>query len=85
MHFLKLRLDGHAQKEIRDYAAVILEICRKVAPLTMASFENNIQKGVSFSGEELAALQEVLAGKDNPLTGKKLERFNAKLQQGVQK
>lgn len=85
MHFLKLRLDGHAQKEIRDYAAVILEICRKVAPLTMASFENNIQKGVSFSGEELAALRDVMEGKDNPLTGKKLERFNAKLQQGIQK
>ena len=64
---------------------MILEICRKVAPLTMASFENNIQQGVSFSGEELAALRDVMEGKPNPLSGKKLERFNAKLQQGVQK
>lgn len=85
MHFLKLRLDGHAQKEIRDYATVILEICRKVAPLTIASFENNIQRGVSFSGEELAALRDVMAGRPNPLSGKKLERFAAKLEQGAQK
>ena len=85
MHFLKLRLDSHAQKEIRDYATVILEICRKVAPLTIASFENNIQRGVSFSGEELAALRDVMAGRPNPLSGKKLERFAAKLEQGPQK
>lgn len=85
MHFLKLRLDGHAQKEIRDYAKVILEIARKVAPLTIASFENNIQRGVSFSGEELEALKDIVAGKENPLSGKKLERFNAKLEQGIQK
>ena len=85
MHFLKLRLDGHAQKEIRDYGKVILEIARKVAPLTIASFENNIQKGVSFSGEELEALRAVMEGKENPLSGKKLERFTAKLEQGIQK
>ena len=85
MHFLKLRLDSHAQKEIRDYGKVILEIARKVAPLTIASFENNIQQGVSFSGEELEALRDVLAGKENPLSGKKLERFTAKLEQGIQK
>jgi len=85
MHFLKLRLDGHAQKEIRDYGKVILEIARKVAPLTIASFENNIQRGVSFSGEELEALKDIVAGKENPLSGKKLERFNAKLEQGIQK
>lgn len=85
MHFLKLRLDAHAQKEIRDYGKVILEIARKVAPLTIASFENNIQKGVSFSGEELEALRAVMEGKENPLSGKKLERFTAKLEQGIQK
>ena len=85
MHFLKLRLDGHAQKEIRDYAEVILELTRKVAPMAVQSFENHKRNGVSFSGEELAALQEILAGKENPLTGKKLERFQAKISDGIQK
>lgn len=85
MHFLKLRLDGHAQKEIRDYAEVILELARKVAPMAIQSFENHKRNGISFSGEELSALQEILAGKENPLTGKKLERFQAKISDGIQK
>ncbi len=85
MHFLKLRLDSHAQKEIRDYAAVILELTRKVAPVAVASFENHIKSGISFSGEEMEALRAVLDGKENPLTGKKLERFTAKVEYGIQK
>ena len=85
MHFLKLRLDGHAQKEIRDYAKVILEIVRKVTPMAINSFENHIKEGVSFSGKELKALKDILEGKENPLTGKELERFTAKIESGVQR
>lgn len=85
MHFLKLRLDGHAQKEIRDYAKVILDLTKKVAPMAMQSFENHVMGGVSFSCEELDALRSVLDGKDNPLTGKKLERFHSKVFSGIQK
>ena len=85
LHFLKLRLDSHAQKEIREYGKVMLEIARKVAPLTIASFENHIVNGMNFSGEEMVALKDILNGKANPLTGKKLERFTAKIQEGIQK
>ena len=53
--------------------------------MAVQSFENHKRNGVSFSGEELAALQEILAGKENPLTGKKLERFQAKISDGIQK
>lgn len=38
-HFLKLRLHPHAQYEIREYAKVILEIARKVAPTSVEAFE----------------------------------------------
>ncbi|AEE15927.1 FAD-dependent thymidylate synthase [Treponema brennaborense] len=84
MHFLKLRLDPHAQKEIRVYAEVLLELTRKVAPMAVQSFENHTRNGVSFSGDELDALRAVLDGKANPLTGKKLERFTAKIEHGIQ-
>ncbi|MBO5235489.1 MAG: FAD-dependent thymidylate synthase [Spirochaetaceae bacterium] len=85
MHFLKLRLDGHAQKEIRDYAKVLFDLASKVAPMAMQSFENHILKGVSFSGEELEAIRQLLEGKDNPLEGKKLDRFKEKIASGSQK
>ena len=83
-HFLKLRLDGHAQYEIREYAKVILEMCRAVAPMATTSFVNNMNQGVNFSGEEMDALRKVLAGSENPLTGKKLERFEEKIKTGKQ-
>lgn len=83
-HFLKLRLDSHAQYEIRVYAQTMLEICKKVAPMATESFVNHINEGVNFSGEEMDALRAVLDGKENPLQGKKLDRFNEKIKTGVQ-
>ncbi|MBQ7970527.1 MAG: FAD-dependent thymidylate synthase [Treponema sp.] len=83
-HFLKLRLDSHAQYEIRVYAEVLLEICKKVAPMATESFLNHINGGVNFSAEEMDALRKILSGEPNPLEGKKLERFNEKIRTGVQ-
>jgi thymidylate synthase (FAD) len=83
-HFLKLRLDGHAQKEIRDYAEVILEITRAVAPAATSSFENYMRNGVNFSGEEMEELRKMLDGKETTLTGKKLDRFKEKIATGKQ-
>lgn len=83
-HFLWLRLDSHAQKEIRDYAEVLLEICRKVAPMATKSFENHKKGGVNFSAEELEALRDKLAGREVKLEGKVLDRFNEKLATGKQ-
>lgn len=83
-HFLKLRCDSHAQKEIRAYAEVLLDICRKVAPLATASFEKHQKNGVSFSNAEMQALRNVLAGKDSGLTGKELSRFEEKIRTGRQ-
>ena len=83
-HFLKLRLDSHAQYEIREYGKVMLEMVRKVCPLATASFENDMNGAVSFTAEEMDALRKVLDGKENPLEGKKKERFDEKIKSGVQ-
>ena len=83
-HFLKLRLDSHAQYEIRVYAEIILEICKAVAPLATESFINHMNKGVTFSGEEIDALRKIINGEQNPLEGKKRERFEEKIKTGIQ-
>ena len=88
-HFLKLRLDAHAQKEIRLYAKVLFDIAKKVAPCSCESFEKHILSGVSFSGDEMAELRKRLGirldgnsqGGDR-LAGKELERFEEKLKSG---
>ena len=85
-HFLKLRLDAHAQKEIRLYAEIIFDLAKKVAPGCCVSFERHFLKGVSFSGDELAELRKRLGegGSSCALSGKDLERFEEKLKTGRQ-
>jgi len=38
MHFISLRLDPHAQEEIRDYAVALLEYFKEVLPWTAEAF-----------------------------------------------
>jgi thymidylate synthase (FAD) len=89
-HFLKLRLDSHAQKEIRLYARVLLDIARSVAPRCCESFERHILGAVHFSRDEFAELKRRLAvdttaiPPGEPLSGKALERFETKLDTGRQ-
>ncbi|GHU23275.1 flavin-dependent thymidylate synthase [Spirochaetia bacterium] len=44
-HFLQLRLDTHAQREIRRYAEVVLDITRTVAPHACESFTKYRSEG----------------------------------------
>ena len=84
-HFLTLRLDSHAQREIRAYAEVILQVVKALCPMAASSFVNVRLKAVSFNGEELEAMRSLLSGKANPITDdKKLKRFYTKLETGEQ-
>ena len=85
-HFLQLRLDPHAQKEIRLYSEVLLQITKKVAPRCCESFERHVLGAVRFSSEELAEIKRRLGegGSESGLSGKALERFQEKLKQGRQ-
>jgi len=40
-NFLSLRNDQHAQREIRDYAAVVEELATTVVPVAFEVFEEN--------------------------------------------
>ena len=78
-HFLKLRLDVHAQYEIREYGRVMLEIVRKVCPIATEAFENHKLNGRSFSGREVEAIKAMLDGKECPLEKREKEIFLEKL------
>ena len=90
-HFLELRLDPHAQLEIRRYAEVMLELTRAVAPVAVEAFENHILGGVRFSKLELEALRRLALGRTEDIAealgnvGPKVqERFWIKLREGRQ-
>lgn len=59
-HFLTLRLDPHAQHEIRVYAEAMAEITRKVAPIAWEAFEDYSLKAENFSRLEMCVLKEHL-------------------------
>lgn len=78
-HFLKLRLDYHAQWEIQEYGKVIAEMTKAVAPMAYEAFEKHIVNAVTFSGEELAALKAKLSNQDHRLKGLIKTEFEKKI------
>lgn len=78
-HFLRLRLDEHAQYEIRCYAQRMAECARAVAPMSWEAFEEHHLMAVRFGRAELEALGRVMAGREPGLEGAALREFEAKL------
>jgi thymidylate synthase (FAD) len=66
LHFLTLRLDSHAQREIRDYAEVIAGIVAQWVPATWAAFTDHRLDAVTLSGPEVRALCAELASLRDP-------------------
>lgn len=62
MHFLALRLDPHAQYEIRVYAEAMLKILHAWVPQTAAAFEDYRRGAVTFSAGMLKIVRRMLAG-----------------------
>jgi len=59
-HFLKLRLDSHAQYEIRVYAEAIANIVKVVVPLAWEAFEDYQLNSMYFSLQELKIIKKYL-------------------------
>ncbi len=57
MHFLSLRLDEHAQQEIRDYAGAMFALIEPVCPVAMEAFRDYRLNGLFLTGLELEALR----------------------------
>ncbi|WP_409977338.1 FAD-dependent thymidylate synthase [Borrelia sp. RT1S] len=78
-HFVKLRMSSHAQKEIREYAILVLKIAERVVPLATASFKNHILGGVMLSKDELREIKRVLDLSRLHLSELELKRLKEKL------
>jgi thymidylate synthase (FAD) len=59
-HFLRLRLDAHAQYEIRVYAEAMFEIAQRVCPIAAEAFDEHVRGSVTFSRSEFTALQALV-------------------------
>jgi thymidylate synthase (FAD) len=56
-HFLSLRMDEHAQQEIRDYATAMYELIRPIVPIAAEAFLDYNFKSVHLSRLEVEALR----------------------------
>jgi len=77
--FMHLRMDSHAQYEIRVYAEALAQCAKAVAPIAYEAFEEHTLGGLKFSRAECEALSLMLAGQANPLEGRPLAIFEEKL------
>ena len=55
--FLRLRLDPHAQKEIRDYAQAMYDLLKPICPVACEAFEDYQLNGMQLTGLEIEALR----------------------------
>lgn len=93
-HFLKLRMDPHAQYEIRVFANTMYELIKPHIPLACEAFEDYILNSENFSNNELdvlkalinqlidsTSLDDVMLGLANNLSKRELLEFKKKLEQ----
>lgn len=85
LHFLSLRLDSHAQYEIRVYAEIIWNWVKGWVPNIAAAFNDYQLEAVTFSKQEQQILKKMLQnisldGIDNSVLGnRELTEFQAKM------
>lgn len=79
-HFIKLRMDPHAQWEIQEYGRALARCAQAVAPLAYEAFEEHNLHAARFSRSEMEALRAMLKGEACSLAkGRKRREFFEKL------
>ena len=89
-NFLRLRMDSHAQLEIRQFANCMFEIVKSICPVACEAFEDYVLHAKKFSRMEMKVLKKFLHGKDaiylnfyeykpNSMTDREWKEFLGKL------
>ena len=60
LHFLQLRIEDHAQREIRDLAKQVYDLIKPIVPVTCEAFEDFRLGAVTFSRSELNLLKDII-------------------------
>lgn len=59
-HYCKLRMDPHAQREIRDFAEAMYSLVKKKLPVACEAFEDYIFNAKTFSRMELEIIKRLI-------------------------
>ena len=59
-HFVKLRSDAHAQREIRDYSDAMYGLVKPHFPICCEAFEDYVRDAVTFSSKEMNIIRNNL-------------------------
>ena len=67
-HFVRLRSDSHAQREIRDFSDAMYELVKPKFPLCCEAFEDYSRDAVTFSRKEMEVIKYNLRrGRENQI------------------
>jgi thymidylate synthase (FAD) len=86
-HFLRLRMDSHAQYEIQVYGEIMAEMVKAICPHAYEAFEDFSLNSAYFSGSELKALKSMINTdemsdellKESGLSPREAREFKSKL------
>ena len=57
LHFLSLRMDPHAQQEIRDYATAMYELVKPIVPIAAEAFMDYNHDAMHLTRLEIEAIK----------------------------
>ncbi len=73
LHFLSLRLDPHAQYEIRVFAEAMAQMVKERVPMAWRAFDDYVLQGMRLTRGEIEVVKQLLSGDAEVL--KNLEEF----------
>lgn len=85
LHFLELRMEQHAQLEIRTYANAIAQLIKPIIPMTWEAFKDYRLYGMTLSAPEIEEIKRLLhpdwTTNLKALSGREREELQDKLEQ----
>lgn len=85
LHFLSLRMDSHAQQEIRDYATAMFELIRPMVPISAQAFEDYRMESLTLSKLEIQAMRDGKAQLDTENKREQAEWEEKRIRLGLAK